>query len=133
VVGVLANIGPTEHSTCDWCEKPHSEWTNSMKWWGQGKFYCSMECYSAGEYKLNRYLCTIPVIILGLASAFLVATFLTDLTTETIVAIVIIIMVYLIFSSVSLTCVIFGRRQRILRTLHDRNGLKDRWDITNER
>ena len=82
---------------------------------------------------MNRYLCTIPVIILGLASAFLVATFLTDLTDATIIAIVLVIVIYLIFSSVSLTCVIFGRRQRILRTLHDRNGLKDKWDITNER
>ena len=125
VVGVLEDYGPTKYSTCDWCNKPQSEWTNTMKWWGQGKFYCSMECYSAGEYKLNRYLCTIPTIILGLFCAFVISIFLTDLTTETIVAIVTIIMVYLLFSSASLTCVVLGWKMRVHRSLHGRKGLKE--------
>jgi hypothetical protein len=74
-----------------------------------------MQCYSAGEYKLNRYLCIIPTIILGIFCAFVISTFLTDLTTATIFATVTIIVVYLLFSSTSLTCVVLGRNKRMLR------------------
>ncbi|MHA1906035.1 MAG: hypothetical protein ACW98Y_01970 [Candidatus Thorarchaeota archaeon] len=100
---------------CDWCDMPKSEWTTRMNWRNQRKHYCSMQCYSAGEYKLNRYLCIIPTIILGIFCAFVISTFLTDLTTATIFATVTIIVVYLLFSSTSLTCVVLGRNKRMLR------------------
>ncbi|MCK5238313.1 MAG: hypothetical protein KAR33_02125 [Candidatus Thorarchaeota archaeon] len=60
-------------------------------------------------------MCTIPTIILGVFCAFVISIFLTDLTTETIVAIVTIIMVYLLFSSASLTCVVLGKKKRLIR------------------
>jgi len=106
-------------SSCDWCHKPKSEWTNTLRWWGQGKYYCSMGCYSAGEYKVNRYCAACTMIILGLPCAFVVSLFLTDLTPVTIAAIVMIIISYLIFSSMSLTCVILGRNKRMIEKSKD--------------
>ncbi len=114
-VHVLTDFERADSGPCDWCEKPRSEWTNTLKWWGQGRYYCSMECYSAGEYKLNRYLCGLPSIILGLVSILIISLFLTNLTTVTIIAIVTVIIIWLLFSSASLTCVILGRNLRLER------------------
>ncbi|MDF1540132.1 MAG: hypothetical protein P1Q69_14650 [Candidatus Thorarchaeota archaeon] len=92
-----------------------SEWTNTMNWRNQRKHYCSMECYAAGEYKLNRYICAIPPIILGVIILFVVSQLLMDITTVTIIAIPVLIIIWLVFSSVSLTFIVIGRNRRILK------------------
>ncbi|MHA1575971.1 MAG: hypothetical protein ACTSU3_01290 [Candidatus Thorarchaeota archaeon] len=108
-----ANLPGYNISKCDWCDKPKSEWTNTMRWWGQGKYYCSMGCYSAGEYKVNLYLFTCGLTILGVFCAFVISVFLTDLTIVTIAAILTILVSYLLFFGVSLACIIIGRKKRI--------------------
>ena len=125
VVDEISSIGPSEDSVCDWCKKPRNEWTSRLRWWGLKKFYCSMECYSAGEYKLNRYLCSISSIVLGFASLFLISMFLTNLTSVTIMAIVSVIIIWLLFSGASLTCIVLGRNKRMLRNSEESDHVNE--------
>ena len=52
---------------CDWCRKPESQWTKTLRSRGFGKSYCSTKCYAAGEYRINLYLalCSIPALGFG--------------------------------------------------------------------
>ncbi|MHA2603044.1 MAG: hypothetical protein AM324_013060, partial [Candidatus Thorarchaeota archaeon SMTZ1-83] len=59
----------TEQGHCDWCGKSREEWTNTLRYRGMGKHYCSVKCYAAGEYQTNLYLalCSVPALAVGVA------------------------------------------------------------------
>ncbi|MHA2027231.1 MAG: hypothetical protein ACW98U_15125 [Candidatus Thorarchaeota archaeon] len=104
-----------EKGFCDWCRKPRDQWTNTLRYWGMGKYYCSAKCYAAGEYQTNLYLAFCTILPLGVGVVFLSFQLLSNSSEFYFGVTLFIVAIFFAYSSICAYIPVIGRTERRTR------------------